>query len=916
MSSIRSEGVCEELESTSWFTSCGCINHDVHNALKWAVLGYTSCKLTMRSAFIVIESLRNAYDLLVLHSSAWLGRVLRFEDSDGFDWAACWHLLDIEPQWVDQMCDSQMRWESGCLKVAKRYEGGAEAKSLVEMALMNVWSFRRFSDSRWISLGSSCRTLLAAVVLGLPDLVDEILANPRASSYFLSGFKHFSDRVARMTATVATCSFVSDSVLAALLDDDRVPSMLPRLVADIKDELAYAMGIDQSVWDFVGRAVGLRGEELRNDSVAASMTSAGFIHRRLREAQGHPWSLCVGDVDRNLDELRREEAPTERVALQIYRLLRIGYSRGAIKQGLALMANCPWSSVCVEQGHVCASMTMRRHKEYSANTMRARSMLLQARPLLSTPPELAQRQRLRNKIAKLDKMKPQHITGRQVFVRELNGLVKDMRRRGRALRPNMHAAVLKGHGERWRAMNPERRRAFETSAEELREERRREIADSRAELVAELEILQARIRRAVASGLPPLRMTSCALTAAQTSSLDALYNSGDFPAARVAELRALAMTPVVEPPQHVRDGLEALDVGEPTRPDRKPQWLGLVCRNRDFFTPTCVRIGQPDACEYWKFVYATKSPLMACFCKLNAVIDEATGAWGPPDYFATSLSHWEHRFQLDTASWMYTDAWPYEADVLVAFLTDCVHLREGVVASDADWLGLDAVRAILPDADAGDGETANADAVAKDKPAWVDHGWLLDFFPTGDCGGAVSQGDRQEGGASCGSQSWRSSADERLEAIDAEEVMDLLYERRLALEAGAPAPAKDFVWSLRGGAWTAEHRGVAYDVFRAEGIPGEPREFLALYGLAQSGSFSIAAYGEAEASELARYWCHRHQFLFDVWGENGADPGFRFQEAHLAAYEEPPFAAALHARMGRRGQQRLDGLRALAPAKR
>ena len=105
-------------------------------------------------------------------------------------------------------------------------------------------------------------------------------------------------------------------------------------------------------------------------------------------------------------------------------------------------------------------------------------------------------------------------------------------------------------------------------------------------------------------------------------------------------------------------------------------------------------------------------------------------------------------------------------------------------------------------------------------------------------------------------------------------------------------------------------------MFRAEGILGEPREFLALYGLAQSGSFSIAAYGEAEASELARYWCHARQCFFDVWGENGADPGFRFQEAHLTAYEELPFAAALYARMGRRGQQRLEGLRALAPTKR
>ena len=146
--------------------------------------------------------------------------------------------------------------------------------------------------------------------------------------------------------------------------------------------------------------------------------------------------------------------------------------------------------------------------------------------------------------------------------------------------------------------------------------------------------------------------------------------------------------------------------------------------------------------------------------------------------------------------------------------------------------------------------------------------------------------------------------------------MGLLYERRFALEASAPASAQDFVWSLRGGAWRAEHRGVAYDVFRAEGILGEPREFLALYSLAQSGSFSIVAYGEAEAIELARHWCHGHQFLFDVWCENGVDLGFRFQEAHLAAHEEPPFAAALYARLGRRGQQRLEGLRALAPTKR
>ena len=164
------------------------------------------------------------------------------------------------------------------------------------------------------------------------------------------------------------------------MDDDRVARVLPRLVSDIEAELGCAIGIDQHTWDLVARAVGMRGESLRSDSISASMTSVGAIHRHLRAARALPWSLCVGDLDHKSDELRRGAALTLKVALHVYKLLRIGYSRGAVKLGLQLVAKCPWSYTCVGQrARVRDHDDVYTHK-YSANTVRARSMCLQDRP--------------------------------------------------------------------------------------------------------------------------------------------------------------------------------------------------------------------------------------------------------------------------------------------------------------------------------------------------------------------------------------------------------------------------------------------------------------------------------------------------------------------------------------------------------
>lgn len=44
----------------------------------------------------------------------------------------------------------------------------------IATTLLAVWRFRKFTESRWLTVGTSCRTLVAAVILGFDDLFREI----------------------------------------------------------------------------------------------------------------------------------------------------------------------------------------------------------------------------------------------------------------------------------------------------------------------------------------------------------------------------------------------------------------------------------------------------------------------------------------------------------------------------------------------------------------------------------------------------------------------------------------------------------------------------------------------------------------------------------------------------------------------
>ena len=97
--------------------------------------------------------------------------------------------------------------------------------------------------------------------------------------------------------------------------------------------------------------------------------------------------------------------------------------------------------------------------------------------------------------------------------------------------------------------------------------------------------------------------------------------------------------------------------------------------------------------------------------------------------------------------------------------------------------------------------------------------------------------------------------------MTAEEVMDLLYERRAFWAAAIPEEGRDFYAFLRGGRDTMARFGVAFDYWRAEAGRGEPVAFVLRFGLGRTSGFSIRQYGEAIAHDMARAWAHKMQFF-------------------------------------------------------
>ena len=101
-------------------------------------------------------------------------------------------------------------------------ELGADVVGLVMNTLLDLWRFRKFSDSRWLQTGDTGRSLTVALLTGISDFVTEIRGYPSTSEYFISDFDRLRAPEKVFLAQAAVVSRVSDAAHLMLMEDGRV----------------------------------------------------------------------------------------------------------------------------------------------------------------------------------------------------------------------------------------------------------------------------------------------------------------------------------------------------------------------------------------------------------------------------------------------------------------------------------------------------------------------------------------------------------------------------------------------------------------------------------------------------------------------------------------------------------------------
>ena len=169
-----------------------CALHDAHKALRWAMQGSLTDKELVRDIFTVFESLRRSADTFSSHIHQWIGQRLHPQLARGAAWVrermTFWSDLGVDPQTAELLAAQlQFVWaDDHIYYLAGACFAGYICDSFAS-ALVAVWRFPHFTESRWLTVGTSCRTMVASLLTGIESLV-RFVKRQGASLWFLKGF--------------------------------------------------------------------------------------------------------------------------------------------------------------------------------------------------------------------------------------------------------------------------------------------------------------------------------------------------------------------------------------------------------------------------------------------------------------------------------------------------------------------------------------------------------------------------------------------------------------------------------------------------------------------------------------------------------------------------------------------------------
>jgi hypothetical protein len=909
----------EQLPLLEWLLFTPCAAHDCHNACKWGLPGAFGDADLMRDCYIGIDAVRQSFDVILRYIGEWVSTALSPSEPWGEDelcsWRETWSVLGQSSEVVALLCELQLRHADGRLRVSSRAAEAGDIVSKVVAAVLFVWRFQRFTESRWLTVGSSARTMVSAHLTGLTQFLTWVKAKPGVSGFYLNGFNRLTPERWAFLCQAALFSKVPDSALAMLLEDSRVARIADSLRGRLAGSLQELADLPTGVWCVLASVSRGTPAQLQGACLMAAQRAAAFFQDRvLDEAERLPWRLCAGGIPVNLQDLQRARRPDERTAGKIYDLLLSGYPMAKVQRMVELMGDSPWATTVVEQLHASAALVSRHHPDYGLRTLLARASLLTAGKLLPGRTALQkQLARKRAQLARLARRRPGRAGGRQALFRDAS---ERSRKLGRLLTKaqsiSFQRRLMQRHGELFRRQPAAVQARYNSMAAVRAQERQAHLLRERERTMAEVQELESRLVEE-AQKRQPLSLRAAKWRTEDLETFSRVWSDGSVAGQALQTRRQAACTapPGMSPSLLAALGAQAV----PTRQQAAvPAWWAGVCQHREAFENTVlleIRDDLPD--RFWMVNFARQSPRFVSLTELQrtepvfhvhvrgARAEQAALDWHLHEFEMVWMRNTSAdilrgvdvsaimviaaaRFQAGSNRWV-SDLVPEPLELFLQALPSSRTARAG--AGQRAAAGTQA-------------EAATDDAVVQELP------WAAE--------GLRKRRRRRE--PSPEESAGNPAADDMLEPDDVletlgAEAMAELEGLRLELQDQAEPRVGDLVVSALGGAWTLANRGVVSDAVRARARGMVAQTFCRAHRLPVAARFELSAYGAEDAAVLARAWCSRMQHLMNLQPQAGGAASAETSPAH--DWVEPSEFAQLAERPERpaRLSARITQIRAL-----
>ena len=886
-----------------------CAAHDVQSAYRWAMGEAARDRTLLRDVYISIEALRNSMDIIVGHIAEWVAKRMEFvrpiPEPEAKSREYLWLFLGVEEETAHILAHKlQLHFHDNRIQVSEGAVGDPDLIDTIITCMQSAFKFIKFSESRFLTVGVACRTLLAAFLLGIEDLVAFIKADEHASKWYLNGFARLRAEPGRMefVAKAAFVSRVTDGVMAEILKDPRAALRYDEYWKALCEDMKYIVELPESVWETAASIIELEPDEFRSSCIQGGHVSFHFFWRRVLQPAGElPWSLCQGDLAQNLKALgERDVPPPDPVSSKLWQMVRSDFSEASLVRTLELMRDISWSTLPVEQQHGSMASLHRHHPEYTTETLVARTLVHHLYKLLpKVTKEQKQVDTMQRQIQALMNKHPSRASGRQLL---LGRLFAKMRSQAwthstREVPADMRHRIMKGHARIWRACPLADQHQLDTLAMMHAQGANSAIAAKADCLRRQRDELLAEIAEE-ADERRPLVMSECSLSEEQLARFGELLGSKEFGATKVQLLRANASScprPIADP---VAEPRKADYCWSSTKP-QMPEWAQQVCQKREHFEGVVFMVRRRESKEYefWKFVYAVKSPAYLAISRVRR--DESHPAFSiyhdpaapPRDLWAFHCNFADN----DSAAVLREVA---EASIFV--IPDVRHLAGMRMAGPCEALPFRHWMALVPDP-----EKAGEPAAKKARKQQIDPA-LMDAFPfafpieerTGSSKALEkskakpSKADDSEGEDSdesteeeVGDSSMQDAAGEVLEELE-DWAMKTLDDARAALAEKQDLEVDSFKTVVLGGKWTEKHKKMVFDSVQGKASGNLANTFCDQRGLQYSMRFGGKTRDFSVCGVLARAWCHRMQHFFNSYIASPLPKGTEYPEHIHSDYVE------------------------------